>query len=266
MTATQLDDDALALDLARECVYRFLAAALSDPWSGNWPLLFDEKSQRLVQDASNLLRQEAAPATIPGLGELPIAEFQLQRLFEALPRSASELRGEYDRIFGLVLCRECPPYETEYHPAAETFLRAQQLADIAGFYRAFGLEPSRARPERPDHIALELEFIAFLMMKTREARAGAAANPEKLEQARICAEAQRKFFRDHLAWWLPFFTTGLRHKADRAFYAEVGRALAAFLPLERSRLDVAAPRMPLQPSLIERPEEQGGCAGCTANG
>src|SRR5262249_16104379 len=151
-----------------------------------------------------------------------------------LPRSASELRAEYDRIFGLVLCRECPPYETEYHPSAETFLRAQQLADIAGFYRAFGLEPSRSRPERPDHIALELAFMAFLGRKGREAQSGA----EKAEEVRVCADAQRKFFRDHLAWWLPFFTTGLRHKAEHGFYAEVGRALAAFLPLERSRLNV----------------------------
>jgi TorA maturation chaperone TorD len=259
MLEVRLRDDEQTSDLARECLYRFLAAALSDPWSGNWGPLFEEESRKLAHAAADLLRQEAPAGAALGFGELPREQLDLTALLHHLPDSASELRAEYNRTFGLVMCRECPPYETEYHPAEETFLRSQQLADIAGFYRAFGLAPSRSRPERPDHIALELEFMAFLLRKVHLAHEGASATHE---QRTVCADALGKFFRDHLAWWLPAFTMGLRRKAGSGFYAEVGCVLAALLPLERGRLAAAAPRFPLHPALIEKPEEQSGCASC----
>jgi len=259
MTPSEIADDKRALDLARECVYRFLAAALSDPWSGHWRLVFEKGSQEIARAAAGLVRQEAAAETTPGLGELAAEHFDFGKLLESLPQSADRLRAEYDGTFGLLMCRECPPYETEYHPAEETFLRSQQLADVAGFYRAFGLEPSRSRPERPDHIALELEFMAFLIMKKRLA---AASPDEPSERAEVCAKAMVSFFREHLAWWIPAFATGLRRKTGSGFYAAVGEVLAALLPLERARLRVAAPRFPLEPALIEQPEEQPGCASC----
>lgn len=87
--------------------------------------------------------------------------------------------------------------------------------------------------------------------------------PGATERAAICEEAQRDFFRDHLAWWAPAFATGLRRKSGGGFYASVGAVLAAFLPLERQRFQVTPPRLPVQPALIERPEEQDGCTGCS---
>jgi len=251
--------ESVALDVARECVYRFLAAALSDPWSGRWQLLFEHESHALVRAAADLLRREAAADSTPGIGELAAEHLDFARLLDRLPQTASELRAEYDRTFGLILCRECPPYETEYHPAEETFFRSQQLADIASFYRAFGLEPSRTRPERPDHVALELEFMAFLLTKKRLA---GESTDEAINKSEVCVDALAKFFREHLAWWLPAFATGLRRKAEDGFYAAVGEVLAALLPMERAHLHVAAPRLPLQPALIEQPEEQSGCVGC----
>src|SRR5262249_17020223 len=152
---------------------------------------------------------------------------------------------------------------TEYHPASETFFRAQQLADIAGFYQAFGLETAEAEPERPDHVALELEFMAFLLLKQRLMLDPANPDPEAAEHAETCPAAQAAFFRDHVAWWVPSFATGLRRKAGCGFYAAVAQVLLALAPLERARFGVAAPRLPLQPALIERPEEQAGCTACS---
>jgi TorA maturation chaperone TorD len=263
MLQTKPQNGEQALDLARQCVYRFFAAALSDPWSGQWSLLFENQSRALAAAAADFLRREA-PECALGFSELNPENFDLDPVLAEIPGSASELRGEYDRVFGLVFSRECPPYETEYHPAEETFFRSQQLADIAGFYRAFGLEPSRVRPERPDHVALELEFMAFLLAKTRLAAQTERLERERAEKIEVCKSATKRFFRDHLAWWLPSFATGLRKKAGSGFYAELGHALAALLPLERSRLDVPAARLPLRATTIERPEEQPGCAGCAS--
>jgi TorA maturation chaperone TorD len=207
------------------------------------------------------LREEALADSVPlGFGELPAAALDLTDATAELLNSSDTLCAEYDRVFGLVYARECPPYETEYCPTAEPFFRAQQLADIAGFYRAFGITGAEAHPERPDHVVNELEFMAFLFLKKRLAADG--NGPQSAEHAAVTAEARNEFFREHLAWWVPSFTAGLRRKAGDGLYFHIGRVLAAFLPAERGRFGVKAPQAPMQPRLIERPEEAAGCVGC----
>ena len=265
MPNTEAVTEETAVLLARECLYRFLAAALSDPYTSDVGLVLEPNNQQLARSAADLLREEAnEPPVLLGFGELPLPQLDLAPFQAELRLSLGELRAEHDRVFGLVLSRECPPYETEYYSSAEPFFRAQQLADIAGFYRAFGLETAQAAPERPDHLALELEFMAFLLREERLALASAGANAAATEQAGVCADAQQSFLSDHLAWWVPSFARGLRRKAEHGFYLAVGHVLAAFMPIERSRLGVAAPHLPLQPALIERPEEQTGCTGCVS--
>ncbi len=89
-----------------------------------------------------------------------------------------------------------PAYETSYEasrgaPGGMTF----QMADIAGFYRAFGFEVSG---ERPDHLVPELEFLALLLVKEGYARMSG-----EVEGAELCAAARAKFMVEHLGAWLP---------------------------------------------------------------
>jgi TorA maturation chaperone TorD len=257
--------DEAVTDAARECLYRFLAACLGDPLREGFALVLQPESQQMARQAAGLLREDAAGVTIPlGVGELPPERLDLGPLLEELARPCGERCAEYDRVFGLVPARDCVPFETEYHRTAEPFFRSQQLADVAGFYRAFGLEPCAAAPERPDHITLELEFMALLLSKKRLAQG--TGGPDAAERVAVCERAEELFFRDHLAWWAPSFAGALRHKAGTGLYAAVGSVLAAWLPLERRRFGVDAPRLPLEATLIERPEEQGGCAACPAAG
>lgn len=253
----------LSIILARECLYRLLAAALSDPLNvALWRLLEDLENQRLAREAVEMLRDEArlCPPE-PGCGELPLDHLDLEAFLQALPGRREQACTEYDRVFGLVPSRECPPYEVEYHASGEAFFRTQQLADIAGFYRAFGLEISQTTPMRPDHIVLELEFMALVLMKERQARMEPDDDERRDERLIVCEEAGQSFFRDHLAWWVPSFSLGLRRRAREGFYHAVGQLLAALWPLERDRYGIPPPRLPLQVQLIEKPEEQGGCVG-----
>jgi TorA maturation chaperone TorD len=256
MPNVQLETESATIDLARECLYQFLAAALTDPLVDQGDLLTDASSLQLAADAADLLREEAEESgAVLGFGELAPDDLDLAPLLAASMRSSEEIVAEYDRVFGLVPSRECPPYETEYCTTSEPFYRAQQLADVAGFYRAFGLEPSRARPERPDHIVLQLEFMAFLIAKKRLS--------EDADQVAVCEQAEAAFFRDHLAWWAPSFATGLRRKGTGGPYAAVGQVLASYLPTERVRFGISPPRVPLKATLIEQPEDQAGCTSCS---
>lgn len=92
------------------------------------------------------------------------------------------------------------------------------LADIAGFYRAFGFEVSG---ERPDHIVPELEFEALLHAKEAYAR---ASNDK--EGADVCADARRKFTAEHLGAWLPQLARRIAEQdEDPALSAIVGGLL-----------------------------------------
>jgi len=105
-----------------------------------------------------------------------------------------------------------PPYETSYEagraPGGMTF----QMADIAGFYRAFGFEASG---ERPDHIVPQVEFLALLFVK--EAYAWLAGDAEGAD---VCSVARRKFAAEHLGAWLP-------ELAERAHETQGGEPIAA---------------------------------------
>src|SRR5262245_748672 len=160
--------DLAAVDLAREGIYRFLAALLSNPRSDKWALAQSEDSQQLLCEAADILRAEADGFAVPlGFAEKSPATLDLRPVCAELQAPDAELVAEHARVFGMVPPRECPPNETEYSANSEPFFLAQQMADIAGFYRAFGLEPSQASPERPDHLSVELEFMAVLLMKKR---------------------------------------------------------------------------------------------------
>lgn len=255
---------ASGVDVARECLYQFLAALLRDPRSAAGQAIEEAAAVELSLAAVDLLREEAQANPVPlGFGELRAEHLDLRALLAELDCSATERQAQYDRVFGLAVPKECPPYETEYHASGDTFFRSQQMADVAGFYRAFGIMPVRQPPERPDSLPLELEFMAFLLMKRRLASQSDAGLEEE-ELARLCEDAERAFFRDHLVWWVPAFAAGLRSKAETGIYAALARFLAAWLPAERGRLNVPAPRLPVQPEVSSEPDTSESCEGCSA--
>src|SRR6185503_4152613 len=65
--------------------------------------------------------------------------------------------------FGHAARGDCPLNEIEYGELkADPLFQPHRLADLAAFYRAFGLEMAEAAAERPDHLGMELEFMAVL--------------------------------------------------------------------------------------------------------
>ena len=70
----------------------------------------------------------------------------------------------FQGLFGHTVRGPVPPYETEYG-AEGLFLQPQEMGDIGGFLRAFGLAVHPSSHERIDHISCECEFLCFLCQK-----------------------------------------------------------------------------------------------------
>ncbi|MEO2006777.1 MAG: molecular chaperone TorD family protein [Candidatus Poribacteria bacterium] len=141
------------------------------------------------------------------------------------------LSEDYSDVFGHALSRDCPPYETEY-AGAHIFLQSQELADIGGFYAAYGLAIDVASHERLDHISPQLEFMHVLC--EREAY---ALNNDRDEQAEACSQTQGQFIEDHLGRWGTYFAQLLAKRGAGTVYGHIAPILEWFLSWETEYLD-----------------------------
>ncbi|MDP6490398.1 MAG: molecular chaperone TorD family protein [Kiritimatiellia bacterium] len=262
-----------ALQQARSCLYQFFALALSDPLSERADRLRQSEFVEMAAAAADFMsRAQADDAAVLAPGEMPASEMSLQPVLKLFERSAEHFEADYQNTFGLLMSKECPPYETEYCPQTFSVFRSNELADIAGYYHAFGVEPSRDRPERQDHIALELEFMAWLIGKALHADRSDSANAA--EGAALCRDAQRDFFEKHLVWWIPAFCAALELKVKRAsgeaadgspagtFYGCVARALSAFVGWERNSMKIEPPTALVEPN-PDTDDAEMECAACS---
>lgn len=203
--------------LARSKMYHLLAAAYFYPDDDLRSLLHDDSYVEALKECGGLLAD--------GSGDTFLQKLEAEA--EALSGiSAEELERQFGETFGHSISRDCPPYETEFD-AAHIFQQTHSLADIAGYYRAFGLEIREKQSERLDHIGAELEFMGFLAYKEHYARENHGE-----DKALICEDAQRKFLKEHLGRWAPIFLRLLREKASRGFYRGVAAVTGEFLAME----------------------------------
>ncbi len=269
MQTIPICDDDLARLAAREHVLRFLAVVASDPTSARFIGILRADPQLALAGARYIAEDPGSRPAELAPGEDPPERLDLAPIVAALRAPRQRLVDDHTRVFGLVVSKECPPYEVQYCPQTFAVFRSQQMADIAGFYRAFGVETGRDVPERVDHIASELEFLAWLVAKERHALG--REGEEWRERAAICRDAQRDFLAEHLAWWVPTFARALADHAGlldppAPLYTALAHALASLVPAERALLDVEPPRELASP----RPEAESGvaegCTSCTSTG
>ena len=163
------------------------------------------------------------------------------------------LAAEFARLFNPSVHANCPPYGTEY-TAAHVFMRAQQLADVAGFYRAFGLRVAASFRERPDHIATELEFMQVLALK----EAQALARRERAH-AGICRRAQARFLDEQLGRWLAPYATKLAAQDGEGFYARAAGLARDLVAKDAAQLGIE-PQVGVLPRVAE-PVSEGDSPG-----
>jgi DMSO reductase family type II enzyme chaperone len=209
--------------LARASVYRLLGRGFAYPIPDDWTAL-----ARMARAVG-----ETAPS---GVAE-PLA-----RLAESAERAlAADVAAEY--VFLFDRGARCPPYEGAWSDAPGLAGKAALLADVAGFYQAFGLVPAGAQPDAEDHIAAECEFMSALALK--EAWAVASGNDEAAEVIRT---AEQWFLADHLGRWTNAFAATLREATPVFFYTALADLLAAWVAMDSAALGAVPRRLDGLPS------------------
>lgn len=140
-----------------------------------------------------------------------------QPLRAALAAAAATLpddwSDEYHRLFDAAMV--CPPNQT-------AFVRRDKgavIADLTGFYGAFGFTPRPGIGEKPDHIITELEFTAALLAML----AAAEGAPERQS---IVRSALAAFATSHVNDWICIFAGRLEMVAAIPLFAAAASALA----------------------------------------
>jgi TorA maturation chaperone TorD len=224
---------------ARSILGRFVAELLAEPDATWLARLQHEHAQAQVREAAAALDID-------------------QRLVADVLDSASveRVRDMRGAILGHTARSECPPYELEY-ARRDVFQQAHALADIAAFYRAFGLEVNE-RSERQDHFIPQWEFLSLCAWKEANAEelitlsvigaspeprpSGRGARPEGrgsegggqdsaevVRVTEICRDAQRAFLKDHAARWMPSFFARLKKADPDGFYGHTALLTEALL-------------------------------------
>ena len=237
---------AIDLAMARSFIHRFLAKAYEDPMPETW---------RWLTQAQTIYSLRAANV-FAGQSLLRSAEALISAL---QPAGFDSFLNAYLAAFGHAARGSCPLNEIEYGDIkADPLFQPHRLADLAAFYRAFGLEVAEDAGERQDHICLELEFMCVLAAKE------AYAHEHQLDSDRLaqCRDAQKKFLREHLGRWTPAFARRLAAATSEPTMRALAEFTRTFVESECVRFGVN----PGSEELSLRPVDEAADRACDSCG
>lgn len=243
--------------LARAFVYRFLAQAFEYPTREGWTWLSDPGTHSAFQAAVRVCAAISFDHASGADGAMLDAAVTLVTGSET--GALDDYLTDYIALFGHAARGTCPLNEIEYGDLkADPLFQPHRLADLAAFYRAFGLELADDAAERPDHLAIELEFMAVL------AAAEAFAVEQHLDETSraIGYQAQRHFLREHLGRWIPGFARRLERMAGAAYLGCLARFTREFIHADCRRFQV----QPGSDELCLRPADEATESMCDSCG
>lgn len=212
----------------REATYRLFSHVFLYP---------DEARRTAVGAAADELWEERAA----------LARFAFFRQWSAAIRFLNDLGGrglsDIQTVYVSMFAANsagipCPPYESVYRePAGRP--TGWLLAQVEGEYAAAGFALSPTLGELPDHVAVEMEFMALLC--GREAQAWEERMPSQGIQA---VRRQKAFLDSHLALWFPEFARQVAAADSGGAYAVVGEGAAAFISYDGDLLDALLETLP----------------------
>ncbi|MGC3974561.1 MAG: molecular chaperone TorD family protein [Nitrospira sp.] len=180
---------------------------------------------------------------------------QIEKLVsaECVNWQIGDLQTEHRRVFTNVITLDCPPYETLFGND-HVFAQSHVMGDIAGFYKAFGVELSKDVHERLDHLSVELEFMHFLTYKESYSRCH-----DGIDKTEIVVDAQKKFVKNHIGRWVPLFCRMLAKKSDTGLFKLIADCMSEWMDFEVAFLGVTVQpysEADYRPATFNAPEGQ----------
>ena len=128
---------------------------------------------------------------------------------------------DYTKLFLGPYGALAPPYGSVY---LENMNRVMGNSTIDAKHRYAQEGLSINLKEAPDHIAIELEYMYFLVFKEIE-----AAKNQDPGAATCYQQKQRDFLEAHLGGWVSDFTSKIEAKAQTDFYKNLARITRSFI-------------------------------------
>jgi len=140
-------------------------------------------------------------------------------------KNIMELKKEYVRLFITAEHVPCPPYESVYRDEQRRLMVFTK--DVSKKYKEAGLKLSGKFKELADHISAELEFMYYLCYMENE-----SLKKRDKKHTTKYREMQRKFLKEHIIKWIPYFCDDVMKESRLEFYREAARLLKEFIERE----------------------------------
>ncbi len=132
---------------------------------------------------------------------------------EALNTKTQKLLIEYARLF-------IGPYKIPCPPFASCYLGTKQLNNevtgwVRNFYAECGLTYHDSQETLPDHIAVETEFLQYLLGQHL------IAHESGKEKSDANLKKYNEFLKSHYQKWVPGFSKAVASETTEAFYGQL---------------------------------------------
>lgn len=191
----------------RSDCYRFLSACFCQPQKG---LFLDEQ---LLNNLTKNLKQISPGAAV----------FSAAMEENILQYSDEELSVEYARLFVGPFEIKAPPYGSLYLDGGKTVM-GDSTMEVIRFYEEAGLTANKDCGDLPDHIAVELEFMSYLIYNEVQ-----AMEKSDFKTALEMIKKQEQFLERFLGGWALSFCEKIKEAADNGFYAALADCALSYV-------------------------------------
>lgn len=206
---------------------------------------FNEKRAEIYWWLSSLFARELTPEEIEayhspeirsflsGLGENQNLKPSVDKLIDALNRLQDredvhlELAADYCELFLTTDKTGALPYASMYIGEAK-LLNDKPAKEMADLMQSKGIDVKEGFNEPADHVAIELDFLGNMIIRSNEL--------EKLEHINDALLEQKEFIEKYLLSWFPQFSKKCVQLDEFGFYSSVSELLVSFCQLDSNYL------------------------------
>jgi TorA maturation chaperone TorD len=196
----------ISIEKARAAIYNIFSA------------LFCQPDNELIRENTLFMKlEQALQTTYPDLVSKTIKMKQA-----ASDYSDNELLVEYARLFVGPFKTSAPPYSSIYLGSKDTIF-SEETIWVIQFYRSAGLDFNIDIHDLPDHIAVESEFIYYLIFHEVQ-----QLEENNQAEARQFHNLQSQFIFQHFNKWVPAFCEAIINESKNDYFRYLAICLKSF--------------------------------------